>query len=449
MDASREGIVVGLIGKDGRTSAIECALRLDRRVADVVMLAEGKEKTREEFLARVSAAVERYKPAFVIIGPEEPLAHGVVEYLRTKYGIPSVGPSSRLARLETSKSFTRQLVARHRIPGNPRHRIFSSMVGIEEFLRQLGDFVVKPDGLTGGKGVMVSGDHLDSVDDALAYCEELLRVPGAVIVIEEKLEGEEFSLQSFCDGRHVAHMPIVQDHKRANEGDTGPNTGGMGSYSSADHSLPFVTAAELAAAQNITERIARALFEDTGEEYKGILFGGFMATKYGVRLLEYNARFGDPEALNVLSLLETSFLDICERIIDGTLDPDSVTFRHSATVCKYLVPDGYPSNPESGSVIDLSSVPSESEHLRIYRAAVRPAADGDDNHAILTGSRAIAFVGIASTLDEAEAIAEEAVSAVRGKVRHRRDIGTKALVQRRVDHMQHLHCDHRLTAVGR
>ncbi len=336
---------IGIIGKDGRTSAIERCLRSDVRVARVVMLASGKEATRELLLSKVSDAVEKVRPDFVVVGPEEPLANGVVDYLKQRYQIPCVGPTKNLSRLESSKAFTRGLLAKYGIPGNPRFKIFETTEKVEAYLHELGEFVIKPDGLTGGKGVKVWGDHLHSVSEALDYCTELLATNGSRIVIEERLDGEEFSLQSFSDGQHVVHMPLVQDHKRAYDGDTGPNTGGMGSYSCSDHSLPFVQKKLLLEAQRINERVARALHAECGEPYMGILFGGFMVTRDGVRLLEYNARFGDPESLNVLSLLETSFLDVCLAIIDGNLDDLDVRFRQQATVCKYVVPFGYPAKP--------------------------------------------------------------------------------------------------------
>jgi phosphoribosylamine--glycine ligase len=440
-------LTIGVIGKDGRTSAIQRALQADNRVKDVVVLSTAKEKSGAQLFEAVSAAVERHRPDFVVVSPEAPLALGVVDHLWLQHKIPSVGPTKRLACLESSKAFTRTLIAKHRIPGNPRHRVFKTIDGIDAYLREIREFVVKPDGLTGGKGVKVWGDHLQSIDEAIDYCKELLSVPDAQVIIEEKLDGEEFSLQSFCDGKHVVHMPLVQDHKRAYDGDTGPNTGGMGSYSCADLSLPFVTPDVVAAARDINARMPRALFEETGEPYKGMLFGGFMATKDGVRLLEYNARFGDPESLNVLSILETSFVDICQAIIDGSLDRLPVTFRRAATVCKYIVPEGYPNKPVTGAVVDLSHVPKESESLRIYPAAVEPAAGGSSGSSdssdrlVMTGSRAIAFVGIADTLADAEAIAERAVTAVQGPVFHRKDIGTSALVQKRVDHMHALRGD--------
>jgi phosphoribosylamine--glycine ligase len=251
-------------------------------------------------------------------------------------------------------------------------------------------------------------------------------------VIEEKLDGEEFSLQSFCDGSHIVDMVVVQDHKRAEEGDRGPNTGGMGSYSCQDHRLPFLSDDDVRAASAINAAVARALLLDTGEKYRGILYGGFMLTRHGVRLLEYNARLGDPEALNVLSLLKTDLVDICEAIIRGHLDRVPVAFEPLATVCKYVVPKGYPDCPVKGERIDLARVPEESDRLKYYFAAIDERPDG----LYLTGSRAVGFVGIGATLGEAEEIAEKAASAVGGPVYHRSDIGTGQLIRLRVEHIR-------------
>lgn len=430
-------VKVAVVGKDGRTTALVKTFQKSRRVKDVVRLSDWTGRSKAAAFDEVLTRADEERPDFVFIGPEKPLADGIVDELQ-KRGIPCIGPTKSLARLESSKSFTRELLARHGIPGNPRYRVFRDLNGMEAYLRELGDFVVKPDGLTGGKGVKVSGTHLGSVREALDYAAELLEAPPearhAAVLIEEKLDGEEFSLQSFCDGEHVRDMVVVQDHKRAFEDDRGPNTGGMGSYSCEDHRLPFLSEADVRAASAINNAVADALYADTTVRYKGILYGGFMRTRDGVRLLEYNARLGDPEALNVLSLLRTDLVDICEAVIQGTLDRTPVEFEERATVCKYVVPSGYPDRPVKGARISLASVPEESDRLRYYFAAVDERSDG----LFLTGSRAIGFVGIGANLAEAEASAEEAASAVEGPVYHRRDIGTRELISRRCDHMREL-----------
>ena len=237
---------------------------------------------------------------------------------------------------------------------------------------------------------------------------------------------------SLTDGVHVSHMVVVQDHKRIGEGDTGPNTGGMGSYSCEDHELPFLPVGVLQQAKKINEAVAKAILQKTAKRYKGVLYGGFMLTPGGLRLLEYNARFGDPETLNALSILETDFADVCLGIIQGRLDQVPLRFARLATVCKYVVPKGYPENPVKDVAIYLSDVPKESQNLRIYPAAV----DEKNGRWNLTGSRAIAFVGIGNTLHEAECFAEAAASAVKGPVIHRRDIGTSDLIERRVAHVK-------------
>jgi phosphoribosylamine--glycine ligase len=427
----RDNLKAAVIGKDGRTSAIERCLLQSPRIAKPLLQFsqwQGREAT-ENILRRA----QEEKPDFVIVGPEQPLAEGIVDSFQN-LGIPCVGPTQSLARLESSKAFTRDLLSKHGIPGNPGYQVFHSINGILAYLNELGSYVVKPDGLTGGKGVKLSGAHLFSTQEALDYCEELFRSSHPAVVIEEKLDGEEFSLQSFCDGTHVVDMVVVQDHKRVGEGDTGPNTGGMGSYSCADHRLPFLHDSHIRDASAINAAVAAALLKETGCKFKGILYGGFMATRNGILLLEYNARFGDPETMNVLSLLETDLVDICEAIIEEKLHELPVTFRKQATVCKYVVPHGYPENPLKGARIELSAVPSESPHLRIYRAAVEER----DGALYMTGSRAIAFVGIGATLAEAEVIAEQAASAVKAPVFHRRDIGSSDLIQKRIEHMMSL-----------
>ncbi|HXH82021.1 MAG TPA: phosphoribosylamine--glycine ligase [Candidatus Tectomicrobia bacterium] len=425
-----------VIGKDGRTTAIRNALLRSPRVeGDVPVLSDGKNFAHPETQQRLLEAARDCNPDFVVVGPEEPLKEGVVDSLQKKLGIRCVGPTQNLARLETSKSYTRELLSRHGIPGNPRFQIFTgeNAGALERYLASLDGFVIKPDGLTGGKGVKVSGSHLKSLREGLEYAEALLRAD-RVVIIEEKLDGEEFSLQSFCDGVNVVHMPAVQDHKRAWENDEGPNTGGMGSYSDTNHRLPFLAEEHLRAAREINAAVARALYRDTGERYKGILYGGFMVTRDGVRLLEYNARFGDPEALNVLSILTSDFAAICAAILEGSLHPELVDFARLATVCKYVVPSGYPDQPTTGAEISLRDVPPESARLKHYPASL----DTRDGRHYLTGSRAIAFVGIGPTLEDAERIAEEAASAVEGPVFHRRDIGTRRLVDARCRHMSRL-----------
>jgi phosphoribosylamine--glycine ligase len=249
-------------------------------------------------------------------------------------------------------------------------------------------------------------------------------------VLEERLLGEEFTLQAFVDGNHLVPMPLVQDHKRAFEGDAGPNTGGMGSYSMQNHMLPFVKEVDFQKALAIMQSVVAAM-ERTGSPYKGILYGQFMNTAQGPKVIEFNARFGDPEAMNVLSLLSSDLSEIVCRICEGSLASSHVTFEPMATVCKYLVPKGYPDMPHAGDSITL---PADHQAL-LYYANVEKTASGT---LVTQTSRTLAYVGIGETLEEAELNAEQAASAVRGAVRYRRDIGTRALLDRRIAHMKEL-----------
>ena len=363
-----------------------------------------------------------------IIGPENPLAKGIADVLWAN-DIKVVGPKRNLAQLETSKAFTRNLLREYKIPGGPQYQTFNSLSGVTEFLKVLGEnYVVKYDGLAGGKGVRVSGEHLHSHNEALAYCQELTD-KDSEFVIEEKFIGEEFSLMSFCDGDTLKHMPAVQDHKRAYEGDTGPNTGGMGTYSDADHSLPFLTKDDIAEAHQINIQTAMAVKDKFGEGYRGVLYGGFMATESGVKLIEYNARFGDPEAMNVLSLLESDFIEICNSIVGGTLKNVDIKFQNKATVCKYAVPEGYPNNPVKDEQIDISKIKNPDG---LFYASV----DIQNGKLVEAGSRTVAVVGMANSISNAEKIAEKEMSVIAGPLFHRSDIGTDMVIQKRINHMK-------------
>ncbi len=368
--------------------------------------------------------------SMAIIGPENPLQEGLADALWAS-GVPVIGPKKNLAKIETSKAFTRNLLKKYNIPGGPKYKVFKSIEGVQNFLEGLGEnYVVKFDGLAGGKGVKVSGDHLGSHEEALKYC-KVLNAQNHQFVVEEKLIGQEFSLMSYTDGKTLKHMPAVQDHKRAYENDEGPNTGGMGTYSGANHSLPFLRDKEIKMAHKINQETTNALMKEFGEGYKGVLYGGFMATKNGVKLIEYNARFGDPEAMNVLSILETDFLEICHGIATETLDQIDVKFSKKATVCKYAVPKGYPDNPVKGKKISISKVKDKDS---LYYASV----DIRNGDLIEAGSRTIAVLGVENTIEKAEKIAEKEISKIEGPLFYRKDIGTSSLIAKRVKHMDSL-----------
>ena len=421
-----------VVGGGGREHAIAASLARDDTAGLVAVMA-----TRNPGIApladRVLLAPETDVPRVVrfavesgadlaVIGPEAPLEAGLADAL-AEAGIPAFGPTRAAARIETDKAWARALLTRHGIPGCPEYGLFTDPDEAVRFIRDHpGELAVKPVGLTGGKGVRITGEQVDR-EGACAYAREL----DGPVVVEERLEGEEFTLQAFVDGTHLAPMPLVQDHKRAFEGDRGPNTGGMGSYSMPDHGLPFVTGADREAALGIMAAVVRAMAAE-GSPFCGVLYGQFMNTAAGPMVIEFNARFGDPEAMNVLSLLESDLGEIACRCVDGSLSPSSVSFERAATVCKYIVPEGYPEAPGPSAPIDLPAAGP----ARLYYANVEER----DGRLWTLRSRTLAFVGTGATLDEAEDAAERGAAGVTGPVRHRRDIGTQALLEQRSAHMR-------------
>ncbi len=370
---------------------------------------------------------------FVVIGPEAPLVVGIVDALE-KGGIPCVGPKIEAAQLEGSKVFARALLEKYNIASNVKSRVFNSLNGLESYIKDMGEenIVVKPEGLTGGKGVKVYGDHLFSKADIFEYCQELVKNKNRFL-LEEKCEGEEFTLQTFVDGTNVLGSPLVQDHKRAYEDDKGPNTGGMGSYSMENHLMPFITQKDVNIALEDMKKTIAAVKVETGVEYKGFLYGQFMKTVDGIKLIEYNSRLGDPEAMNILPLLEGNFVDICWRIINGNLSKNFY-FDKKATVCKYLAPEGYPINPKIDEEVKIIGEKIKKSRARYYYASVYR----ENGKIFTTTSRAMGVLGIADSLKEAEKIAEAGVNCIEGKLFHRKDVGTQKLLQKRIEHINSL-----------
>lgn len=431
-----------LIGKSGRVHVAALALSMSASKPEIYALSEvlnpgldqlckKVELGRTEDIEHVTKYAKEVMPDFAFIGPEEPLEAGVVDKL-LEMGIPCVGPTKAAAQIESSKEFAREILANYAPRYNPSYKSFENDLGLLDYLEELSVFAVKPDGLTGGKGVQVSGDHFQSIEEGYNYCLSSFSEDGASVVIEEKLVGEEFSLMSFCDGSTIKHMIPVQDHKRAYEDDTGPNTGGMGSYTCANHLLPFLSKETVEEAGRVNETVFNAIQTELGEKYIGILYGGFMITANGLKVIEYNARFGDPEIMNLLSILRNDFVELCVAMVNGTLDKINVEFENKSTVCKYVVPKGYPDNPRRRDILDQKSVAASGDNLRSYYGAVHI---NDDGKYELTGSRALAFVGISENISDAEEIANNAAANVKGEVHFRSDIGKQELLQKRIDNM--------------
>ena len=424
-----------VVGGGGREHAIAAAIAQSRKdpVIFAVMAKKnpGISRLCQDFLLEKETDVKKivdYATAnnidLAFIGPEAPLAAGLADALED-IGIGTVGPRKAVAQIEFDKAWARNFMRKHGIEGCPVFEVFTEKGPMFDFIAKLGNVAIKPAGLTGGKGVKVMGDQLPSVKDAQEYAAQLLG--SGSVVVEENLVGEEFTLQAFVDGEHLAFSPTVQDHKRAFENDLGPNTGGMGAYTDAGEVLPFLRAEDVDQAKRIMQHTVKGLYTETGVKYKGVLYGQFMVTKNGPRVIEFNARFGDPEAMNVLPLLETDIVDVMSAVVGGTLDKLAVKFSKKATVCKYAVPAGYPDNPSKDKEVSVGDI---GDALVFYASVYE-----ENNKIYTTGSRAIAVVGIADSIAKAEKKAQEALDNIIGDLHSRRDIGTTSLIQKRIDHM--------------
>ena len=419
-----------LVGGGGREHAIASALAGDcslyacasNRNPGIRRLADGFETVDETDTDAIVAVATDVGADIAVIGPESALEAGVADAL-SDAGVYPFGPHAAAARIETDKAYQRRFMHDENIPGCPDFAVFDDIDAACSYIDEYdGDLAVKPAGLTGGKGVKVIGDQV-TPEAAKAYLREEAYDR---VVLEERLVGEEFTIQAFVANGEFRATPAVQDHKRAYEGDEGPNTGGMGSYSDVTTSLPFMDDDDYEAALDVLDAVVAAL-----PEYTGVLYGQFMLTASGPTVIEFNARFGDPEAMNTLPVLETPFIDVLTAARDGEPLPE-IDVATQATVCKYAVPDGYPVEPESGAQIAVDE--ERAGDALLYYASV----DERDDGLYTTTSRSFAVVGRGDSITEAEAMASEALSAAGDRVRVRHDIGTQPLLDRRVAHMREL-----------
>jgi phosphoribosylamine--glycine ligase len=419
-----------LVGGGGREHAIaravadDCALYAcaSNRNPGIARLAESVELLDETAVDDIVAYADEVGATLAVVGPESALEAGVADALDDA-GVYTFGPRQAEARIETDKAYQRRFMQEHDVPGCPAFEVFDDTEAACDYIDSFdGGLAVKPAGLTGGKGVKVIGDQV-TAEEAKAYLREEAYER---VVLEERLVGEEFTVQAFVANGDVRVTPAVQDHKRAYEGDEGPNTGGMGSYSNVSFDLPFMREGDYAAAVEVIEAVVDAL-----PDYKGVLYGQFMLTASGPKVVEFNARFGDPEAMNTLPVLRTPFVDVLTAARDGESLPE-LHFEERATVCKYAVPDGYPTDPAAGARIDVDEE-SVGTALLFY-ASVDEREDG----IYTTTSRSFAVVGLGDTIEKAEGVADGALAAVGEGLRVRHDIGKHDLLRERIDHMDEL-----------
>jgi phosphoribosylamine--glycine ligase len=371
------------------------------------------------------AAVEREGIDLTMVGPEAALAVGVVDRFRAA-GRRIVGPTRHAAQLETSKAFAKTFMQRHGIPTAKAVTVKSLAEALAVLDLHPMPVVIKADGLAAGKGVVVTRDR-DEARDAVREMMErhTFGTAGDVVLIEECLEGMEATCMAFCDGRAFVMMPAAQDHKRAEDGDRGPNTGGMGAYAP----TPFVTDAMMTSVRD--EIIGRALagMAADGHPYTGILYAGLMLTASGLKTLEFNCRFGDPETQVVLPLLESDLVDVFEAIVAGRLADTTVRWRDGAAVCVVMTAKGYPGAYQRGQTISgLETLEAATGTARTPAVVFHAGTARDGERFVTSGGRVLGVTGVAETLAAARDRAYAAVGAVAFPgAAYRLDIAFRAL----------------------
>lgn len=362
---------------------------------------------------------EAHGIGLVVVGPEAPLVAGVADAVRAK-GIACFGPNANAARMEGSKEFAKQVMARADVP-TAAYRSFTDRAACEEYVRELaGPCVVKADGLAAGKGVIVAQTTEEALAGVTQCFEGAFGDAGSTVVVEEMLEGPECSLLALTDGKTVVPLATSQDHKRAYDGDKGPNTGGMGVYSP----VPAVSDDELAAMTDVMQRVVSQLAAD-GINYSGCLYGGFMLTKDGPKVLEFNARFGDPETQVVLPRMHADLVDVFLACDAGTLDESVIQWDDDWAVSVVQASAGYPGSYESGKPITGIDEAAAQPGITVYHAGTKL----DEAGVIRTaGGRVLAVTAVAPTFAEARERAYAACDLIdfEGK-QYRTDIGARAM----------------------
>ena len=355
----------------------------------------------------------------VVVGPEAPLVAGLVDRLEAE-GIAAFGPRAAAARIEGSKGFMKDLCARAGVPTAAWRRV-ASLADAEAFIAEMGaPVVVKVDGLAAGKGVVLAATEAEALAAARAALGGAFGEAGAALVIEEMLEGEEASYFALVDGETVLPLETAQDHKAVGEGDTGPNTGGMGAYSPAPAMTPALCAE---VRRTIVEPLVRGLAEE-GAPYVGVFYAGIMLTADGPRLLEVNARFGDPECQVLMPRLRSDLLPALMAARDGELGDFDLRWHDEAALCVVLASAGYPGVYEKGSLIRGIESAEAARNVTVFHAGTRR----DESGIVAAGGRVLGVTALGETVAAAQASAYEAVDRIDWPQGFcRRDIGWRAL----------------------
>ena len=369
--------------------------------------------------AEILRFVKEHEIGLVVVGPEVPLMNGLVDELEAA-GIRAFGPRANAAEIEGSKSFAKDLMKKYGIP-TARYEVFTAAEPARAYIRQEGaPIVVKADGLAAGKGVIVAMTEQEALDAVDAIMEDhSFGDAGARVVIEEFMEGEEASLLAFTDGTTIRPMISAQDHKRAYDGDRGPNTGGMGTYAPAPVMTPEMT--ERAVEEILKPTIAAMAKE--GRTYRGCLYLGLMVTADGPKVVEFNARFGDPETQVVLPLLDSDLVAIMCACADGTLADVPIRWKDGAAVCVVLASGGYPGHYEKGQEIH-GLADAEAMGALVFHAGTAMK----DGKLVTNGGRVLGVVGRGADISSAVDAAYAAATKISFKdAYYRKDIAHRAL----------------------
>jgi len=420
-----------VIGAGGREHALAWKLARSPRISRVFVAPGNAGTAREDGLANVAAGsipglidfAKKEAVAYTVVGPEAPLAEGIVDAFRAA-GLKIFGPVKAAARLESSKEFAKSFMLRHGIP-SAAYAAFSEAAPAHEYVDKQGaPIVVKADGLAAGKGVVVAM----SAAEAHAAVEMMLTgkklgEAGSRVVIEEYLDGEEASFIVLADGRHALALATSQDHKRLQDGDRGPNTGGMGAYSPA----PVVTPTIHAKVMREVIQPALAGMEKDGTPYSGFLYAGLMITRDGrVRVLEFNCRLGDPETQPIILRLKSDLVTLIEHALAGTLDKAEAEWDRRVALAVVMAAHGYPDDPRKGDVIH--GLPAPEEDCHVFHAGT--ALNGKE--VVVGGGRVLAVTALGGNVSAAQRRAYETVEKIRfDGMQFRRDIGHRALGARR------------------
>lgn len=412
-----------LIGSGAREHTLAWKLRQSPRLTDLIcapgnpgMAELGRNlQLADSDHAAIIRSCREHKIDLVVVGNEDPLAVGLVDRLAVE-GVAAFGPSRAAAEIEWSKVFAKQLMAKHGISTAP-FAVFDNAAAAREYVEaQAGPIVIKADGLARGKGVIVPDTKREALDALATIMEQHeFGASGDRVVIEERLSGREVSAHAFTDGRTVAHMPFSCDHKPIFDGNRGPNTGGMGAYSPAGW-LDSATAAAIRS--SVTEAAVRAM-ADEGRPYRGVLYPGIMMTERGPMVIEFNSRFGDPEAQVLLPRLESDLLDVLWGVVNNKLHEVELRWSDEACVGVVLASGGYPGPYETG--LPIAGLDELDKDVLVFHAGT----GRNDKGALVTGGgRVLTIVASAKSMDEARAKVYGNVERIQFKGMHyRRDIG--------------------------